>query len=64
MGDQPAEDYPTTLLALELQFGTDEACRNYVVRLRWPDGFRQAVEVPPIYWQDVADGERTHRHNL
>jgi transposase-like protein len=25
---------------------------------------QQAVEVPPIYWQDVADGERTHRHNL
>lgn len=40
MSDPPAEDYPTTLLDFERQFGTDEACRDYVVRLRWPDGFR------------------------
>jgi len=34
-----AEDYPRTILDLEHQFGTDEACREYLFRLRWSDGF-------------------------
>ena len=33
-------DYPTTLLEFEKRFGTDEACREYLARLRWPEGFR------------------------
>lgn len=33
------EDYPRSLLELEKTFGTEEACREYLVRLRWPDGF-------------------------
>lgn len=33
------EDYPRTLLALERQFATEEQCRDYLTRLRWPDGF-------------------------
>lgn len=33
------EDYPRSLLEFEKTFGTDEACREYLVRLRWPDGF-------------------------
>jgi transposase-like protein len=24
---------------------------------------QQALEAPPIYWQDVAEGEKTHDHN-
>lgn len=32
-------DYPTTLLEFEAMFSTDEACRDYLERLRWPDGF-------------------------
>jgi ribosomal protein L37AE/L43A len=33
------EDYPRTLAELERRFATDAACRAYVFRLRWPDGF-------------------------
>jgi transposase-like protein len=33
------EDYPRTLLELERQFANEEACRSYLFRLRWPDGF-------------------------
>jgi len=34
------EDYPKTLSEFEFQFGTTKACREYLFRLRWPDGFR------------------------
>ena len=33
------EDYPRTLLELERRFGTDRACREYLLRLRFPGGF-------------------------
>lgn len=33
------EEYPRNLLELERRFATDEACRAYLVSLRWPDGF-------------------------
>jgi transposase-like protein len=33
------EDYPTTLMELERRFGTNEACRQYLFALRWPDGW-------------------------
>ena len=34
------EDYPKTLLDFEARFSTDAACREYLSRLRWPEGFR------------------------
>ena len=34
------EDYPRTLAEFEARFATEEACRTYLVQLRWPDGFR------------------------
>jgi len=34
------EDYPKTLLEFEDRFRTEAACRAYLVRLRWPNGFR------------------------
>ena len=34
-----AEDYPQNILELEERFATEEACREYLARLRWPDGF-------------------------
>jgi hypothetical protein len=34
------EDYPPELSAFEARFATEEACRQYLFRLRWPDGFR------------------------
>jgi transposase-like protein len=34
------EDYPRTLAEFERRFGTADACRAYLVRLRWSEGFR------------------------
>ena len=34
------EDYPKTLSELESRFATSKACGEYLVSLRWPDGFR------------------------
>ena len=32
------EDYPRTLREFESRFRTDQACREYLAQLRWPDG--------------------------
>jgi hypothetical protein len=32
------EDYPWTLMDLETRFATEEACREYLARMRWPAG--------------------------
>lgn len=34
------EDYPKTLMEFETRFSTEESCRQYLVQLRWPEGFR------------------------
>jgi len=34
------EDFPANLLEFESRFGTDDACRAYLIQLRWPDGFQ------------------------
>ena len=33
------EEYPATLSELETRFGTERACRDYLLKLRWPEGF-------------------------
>jgi transposase-like protein len=33
------EDFPRDLLEFEARFSTETACREYLFRLRWPDGF-------------------------
>jgi len=33
------EDYPRTVLDFETRFATEEACRAYLFKLRWPEGF-------------------------
>jgi transposase-like protein len=33
------EDYPRNILELEERFATEEACREYLIQLRWPEGF-------------------------
>lgn len=35
-----AKEYPGTLLEFEHWFRTEEACRDYMIKLRWPKGFR------------------------
>jgi transposase-like protein/ribosomal protein L37AE/L43A len=32
------EDYPRTLDEFEARFATESACRDYLIKLRWPDG--------------------------
>lgn len=34
------EEYPRNLTELEANFRTEETCRAYLARLRWPQGFR------------------------
>ena len=34
------EDYPRNLGEFEARFDTEQACRDYLFRLRWPEGFR------------------------
>src|ERR1035437_9827011 len=34
------EEYPRNLTEFEALLATEEACRAYLGRLRWPDGFR------------------------
>jgi hypothetical protein len=34
------DDLPQDLPTFIKRFGTDEACRDYLFRQRWPDGFR------------------------
>lgn len=36
---QPGLDYPRTMQEFDAQLGTEEACRAYLQRLRWMDGF-------------------------
>ena len=33
------DDYPQTLREFEKRFATEDACRAYLLRLRWPEGF-------------------------
>lgn len=33
------EDYPRTLVELEARFTAEEACREYLAQLRWPQGY-------------------------
>ncbi|MBM3269890.1 MAG: IS1595 family transposase [Candidatus Sericytochromatia bacterium] len=33
------DEYSLTLIELEERFSTEEACREYLFRLRWPEGF-------------------------
>ena len=33
------EEYPHNVMDLEKQFSTEESCKDYLFRLRWPNGF-------------------------
>jgi transposase-like protein len=34
-----AEDYPRDLIEFDRRFPTEQGCREYLMKLRWPDGF-------------------------
>jgi transposase-like protein len=48
------EDYPRTLLELEERFATDQDCLEYLVKIRWPNGFR----CPACYRDDAWQNSR------
>jgi transposase-like protein len=43
-------DYPRTLAELEKLFSDEQACRDYLFSLRWPDGFRCPKCSHDGYW--------------
>ena len=50
------EDYPKTLLEMEQRFSTEDACRDYLTKLRWPAGFICPACKVTVGWVD-----RRHR---
>jgi transposase-like protein len=44
------EDYPLNLSEFEQRFATEQACREYLFSLRWPEGFRCPHCQHPAYW--------------
>ena len=42
--------YPKNLREFRKQFGTEESCREYLIRCRWPDGFVCAQCGNTKYW--------------
>lgn len=55
------EDYPRNLMEFETRFATEDACRDYLLQLRWPEGFccprcgcRKAWSIGKILWQCAA----------
>lgn len=43
-------DYPRTVPEFEARFATEDACRAYLSRLRWPDGFRCRCGEAKAWW--------------
>ena len=59
------EDYPRNLTEFEARFATEEACRDYLFQMRWPEGFRcprcehdQAWPVRKVLWQCARCGRQ------
>ena len=57
------EDYPRDLLEFEVRFASEEACRDYLSALRWPEGFRcpgcgheRAWPVRKVWFECVKGG--------
>lgn len=55
------EDYPRTLAEFEARFRSEQACREYLFQLRWPEGFRcprcgadRAWPLGSVLWQCAA----------
>jgi hypothetical protein len=37
------EDYPRTITEFESRFSTEAGCREYLVQLRWPEGYDHEI---------------------
>jgi hypothetical protein len=44
------EDFPKTTLEFMERFGSEEACRGYLIKVRWPEGFCCASCGAGKYW--------------
>ncbi len=60
------EDYPRTLAEFEARFGSEDACRDYLFALRWPQGFRcphcsgqTAWAVSPVLYECASCSRQT-----
>ena len=60
------EDYPRDQLEFESHFASEEACRDYLFALRWPDGFRcprcgheRAWPVRKVWFECARCGRQT-----
>ena len=60
------EDYPRDLLEFEARFASEEACRDYLSALRWPEGFRcpgcgheRAWPVRKVWFECARYGRQT-----
>jgi transposase-like protein len=60
------EDYPRTVEEFEAKFSSEEACREYLFQLRWPEGFQcprcshgKAWPVRTSLWQCCRCGHQT-----
>ena len=61
------EDYPQTLTEFEARFATEQACRDYLFALRWPESFRcprcAQAKAWPVSQKDVR-GYRRARYKI
>jgi transposase-like protein len=46
------EEHPKNMLEMEQRFGTEDACREYLTGLRWPDGFVCPTCKAKVGWLD------------
>ena len=46
-------EYPRTVLEFRDWFADDAACRDYLAKLRWPEGFRCPICRGPDHWVTV-----------
>lgn len=59
------EDYPRTLTEFEMRFSSEQTCREYLFKLRWPEGFRcprcgasKAWPLRSVLWQCAGCGRQ------
>ena len=43
-------EYPRTVLEFRDWFADDASCRDYLAKLRWPEGFRCPICREPDHW--------------
>jgi hypothetical protein len=53
-------EYPRTAAEFNRQFSTEEACWDYLVKLRWPEGFRCPDCGSPKAW--LTSNRHGYRH--